>query len=354
MDQLILVINPGSTSTKIGVFKGEESLFTKTIEHDHAKIQEFPTIASQKDFRLEFVLEALKENNINPKDFGGVVGIGGLLPPIEAGGYRVNKEMVDLLTNEVGIVAHASNLGAILADLMAKEAGCEAFIYDAVSAGILPEIAKVTGIPQIKRRSLSHVLNSRAQSIQYAKKVNKKFEDLNLVIAHLGGGVSLSVYEKGKLVDSVGDDLGPFSSERAGVAPLLDFVDFCYDNNLSKKEAQKSIRGGGGLKAHLGTASLKDVEDMIQKGDKKAELIANAMCYGVAKSIASMAVAVNGQVDAIILTGGMMHSEFASGEIKKRVGFIAPVEVMAGEYELEALAAGCLRIINGLEKAKEM
>jgi len=354
MDQLILVINPGSTSTKVGVFKGEESVFTKTIEHDHAKIQEFSTISSQKDFRLKFILESLKEHNINPQDFAGVVGIGGLLPPIEAGGYKVNQKMVDILTNEVGIAAHASNLGAILADLMAKEAGCEAFIYDAVSAGILPEIAKVTGIPQISRRSLSHVLNSRAQSIQYAKKNNKKFEDLNLVIAHLGGGVSLSVYEKGKLVDSVGDDLGPFSSERSGGAPLMDFVDYCYDNNLTKKEAQKSIRGGGGLKAHLGTASLKEAEEMIQNGDKKAELVVGAMCYGVAKSLASMAVAVNGRCDAIILTGGMMHSKYAADEIKKRISFIAPVEVMPGEYELEALSAGCLRIINGLEEAKEM
>jgi len=223
-----------------------------------------------------------------------------------------------------------------------------------VSAGILPDIAGVTGFPEIKRRSLSHVLNCRAQSIQYAKQVGKNFEDLNLILAHLGGGVSLSVYEKGKLVDSIGDDLGPFSSERAGVAPLMEFVDFCYDNNLTKKEAQKRIRGGGGITAHLNTASMKEAEEMIQSGDKNAELVVNAMCYGVAKGIASLSAVVSGKVDAIILTGGIARSQRVTSAVKGRVEFIAPVVAMPGEYELEALAAGCLRIITGEEKAHEM
>ena len=354
MSHLILTINPGSTSTKIGVFKEVEPIFTKTIDHDHAEIQKFPTISSQTEFRLQFILDSLNEKDINTKDFTGVVGIGGLLPPIETGGYKVTQKMIDILTNEVGIAAHASNLGALLADLMAKKAGCEAYIYDAVSAGIFPEIATITGFPEIKRRSLSHVLNCRAQSIQYAKQIGKNFEDLNLILAHLGGGVSLSVYEKGKLVDSIGDDLGPFSSERSGVAPLMEFVDFCYDNNLSKKDAQKRIRGGGGLKAHLGTASMKEAEDMVKSGDKNAELIVNAMCYGVAKGIASLSAVVNGKVDAIILTGGITRSELVTTAIKERIGFIAPVVIMPGEYELEALAAGCLRIITGKEQAHEM
>jgi len=340
---------------KLGLFRDEEPIFTKTIEHDHAEIQKFPTIPSQKDFRLKFVLESLEEENVKVEDLTGVVGIGGLLPPIEAGGYRVTQKMIDMLVNEApGVSAHASNLGAILADLMAKRAGCEAFIYDAVSAGILPDIAKVTGFPEIERRSLSHVLNMRAQSIQYAKKTGKRFEDLNLIIAHLGGGVSLAVYENGKLADSIGDDLGPFSSERAGGAPLMDFVDFCYDNELSKKDAQRRIRGGGGVKAHLGTASLKEAEAMIVQGDERAKLVVEAMCYGVAKGIAVMATAVKGKCDGIILTGGITHSQRVSGLIKERIEFIAPVTVMPGEYELEALAAGCLRIITGQEEAREI
>ena len=354
MSQLILAINPGSTSTKIGLFKGESPVFTKTIEHDHAELQKFSTISSQKDFRLGFVMESLDAEGVNVKDIKGVVGIGGLLPPIETGGYRVNQKMLDILTNEIGIAAHASNLGAILADLIAQRSGCEAFIYDAVSAGILPDVAKVTGFPEIERRSLSHVLNMRAQSIQFAQKAGKQFADLNLVLAHLGGGVSLAAYEKGKLVDSIGDDLGPFSSERSGAAPLMDFVDLCYDKNLSKKDAQRRIRGGGGIKAHLGTADLREAEAMIDKGDERAKLVIAAMCYGVAKGIACMSVALKGKLDGIILTGGMTRSELVSGLIKERVQFIAPVTVMPGEYELEALAAGCLRIITGQEAAREM
>ncbi|MCL2618922.1 MAG: butyrate kinase [Defluviitaleaceae bacterium] len=354
MAHTILAVNPGSTSTKFGLFKDETPVFTKTIEHDHAEIQQFPTIPAQKDFRLGFIMESLAEEGVRVEDITGVVGIGGLLPPIETGGYRVNQKMVDMIINEDGVSPHASNLGAILADLIAKRAGCEAYIYDAVSAGILPPVAKVTGFPEIERRSLSHVLNSRAQSIQYAKEVGKSFDELNLIICHIGGGVSLSVYEKGKLVDSFGDDLGPFSSERAGGVPLMDFVDFVFDSGLGKKDLQRRIRGGGGLKAHLGTASQKDAEAMIAQGDKRAELVVDAMCYGVAKSIGALATVVSGKCDAIILTGGITRSQLVSSTIKSRVEFIAPVKIMPGEYELEALASGCLRIITGLEQAHEM
>jgi len=354
MNHLILTINPGSTSTKIGVFHHLEPIFTKTIDHNHQEIQKFPTIAGQKDFRLQFVLSALAEHGIDPASFTGVVGIGGLLPPIKTGGYKVTPKMVDLLENERSIAPHASNLGALLADLIAKKSGCNAYIYDAVSAGILPEVAQVTGIPEIKRYSLSHVLNCRAQAIQYAVQIGKKFEELTIIVAHLGGGVSLAVYEKGNMADSIGDDLGPFSSERAGAVPLMQFIDFCYDNGLTKKEARTRVRGNGGLKAHLGTASMKEVEDMIQAGDKKAALVVDAMTYGVAKGIGSLAAAVSGRVDAIILTGGIARSQRVTGAIESRVQFIAPVVVSPGEYELEALAAGCLRIITGEEVAHEL
>ncbi|MCL1992222.1 MAG: butyrate kinase [Spirochaetes bacterium] len=354
MAHLILALNPGSTSTKIGLFKDDVPVFTKTIEHDHGEIQSFANIPSQKDFRMKFVLESLEQEGVKVEELTGVVGIGGLLPPIETGGYRVNQKMVDMIINEQGVSPHASNLGAVLADLLAKRAGCEAFIYDAVSAGILPPVAKVTGIPEIERRSLSHVLNSRAQSIQYAKSLGKKFEELNLIICHIGGGVSLSVYEKGKLADSVGDDLGPFSSERAGGVPLMDFVDFIFDKGLSKKDAQKRIRGGGGLKAHLGTADQRDAEAMIAAGNERAKVVVDAMCYGVAKSVGALATTIKGKCDAIILTGGITNSKLVSGSIKERVEFIAPVVVMPGEYELEALASGALRIITGKEKAHEL
>ncbi|MCL1997534.1 MAG: butyrate kinase [Turicibacter sp.] len=350
---LVLALNPGSTSTKVGLFEDDRVLFLETVNHNHDEVQKFGSIGAQKEFRLGVIREKLKDVDVGKID--GVVAIGGLLPPVQAGGYKVNEKMVRMLTEETdGVSPHASNLGAILADILAKEAGCEAFIYDAVSAGILPEVARITGFPEIVRRSLSHVLNSRAQAIEYAKKIGKKFEELNVIIAHLGGGVSLSVYKKGVLMDSVGDDLGPFSSERSGVVPLFDFLDFAFaDEKRGKKELQRRIRGGGGLKAHLGSADLREIEANIETGDTKAELIVDAMCYNVAKAIASLAVAVHGNCNVIILTGGMMNSKRVASGVRERVEFIAPVEVMAGEYELEALVGGCVRILNGEERALE-
>ena len=353
MSHLILAINPGSTSTKIGLFKDDEPVFTKTIEHEREELAKFPDLPSQKHFRLQFVLQALETHGYKPDMLSAVVGRGGLLPVINSGGYKINEKMKDWVTRGLGGV-HASNLGSLLADLVATEAGCDAYIYDAVSAGVLPEIAAVTGFPEIERKSLSHVLNSRAQSIQYAKSIGKNFEDLNIIIAHLGGGVSLSIYEKGRFMDSIGDDVGPFSPERAGGAPLMDFVDLCFDNGLQKSELKKRIRGNGGLFAHLGTTDVRKVEEMIAAGDKRTEVVLHAMCYNIAKAVGSLSIVLCGDIDAIIITGGIAKSELVTSEIAKRVKFIAPVEIMPGEYELEALAAGALRIVTGMESANEL
>ena len=353
MEHLILAVNPGSTSTKIGLFRNEEVIFTQTIEHPADELAKFPDIPSQREFRQSFVMKALEENNVSPKNLAGVVGIGGLMPVLETGGYLVNQPVLDWVTAEKG-GAHASNLGALLANLIANQAGCDAYIYDAVSAGKLPEIAAITGFPEIRRRSLSHVLNSRAQAIEFAKKSGKKFEDLNLIIAHIGGGISLSAYEKGVIIDSFGDDLGPFSPERAGVAPLMDFVELFYDSGLEKRALKRKMRGAGGIMAHLGTTDMRLVEEKIQNGDKKAEAVLHAMCYNIAKAAGSLAVALCGNVDNIILTGGVAKSALITSLIAGRIKFIAPVEIMPGEYELEALAAGCLRLINGEEKKKIM
>lgn len=353
MSHLILAINPGSTSTKIGLFKDDEPIFMENIEHEREELSQFPDLPSQKHFRLEFVLKALAMHGYKPSMLSATVGRGGLLPTIESGGYKVNENMKDWVTRGLG-GAHASNLGSLLADLVALEAGCDAYIYDAVSAGVLPDIARMTGFPEIERKSLSHVLNSRAQSIQYAKKIGKNFEDMNIIIAHLGGGVSLSVYEKGKFMDSVGDDIGPFSPERSGGAPLIDFVDFCFESKLQKNELKKRIRGNGGLFAHLGTTDVRKVEEMIAGGDKSAETLLHAMCYNIAKSIGSLATVLYGSIDAIIITGGIAKSELVTKKISERVEFIAPVVIMPGEYELEALAAGALRIVTGVERANEL
>ena len=353
MSHLILAINPGSTSTKIGLFQDEEPIFVETIRHDREELAQYPDLPSQTNFRLKFVLKALAEHGYQPQQLATVVGIGGLLPAIETGGYKVNEKMKDWLTQGLGGV-HASNLGGLLADLIANDAGCDAYIYDAVSAGILPEIATITGFPEIKRRSLSHVLNSRAQSIQYAKQSGKNFTDLNIIVAHLGGGISLSAYQKGKLADSVGDDFGPFSPERAGAAPLMDFVDFCFDTGLQKADIKKRIRGNGGLAAHFGTTDMMKIEDMAAHGNKEVEVVLAAMCYNIAKAIGALATVLNGEVDAIIITGGIANSKLITQSISERVKFIAPVVIMPGEYELEALAAGGLRIISGQEVASEL
>ncbi|MCL2575073.1 MAG: butyrate kinase [Defluviitaleaceae bacterium] len=353
MQKLILAINPGSTSTKIGLFRDYEPVLIKNIEHDRAELAVFPDLPSQKEFRLSYVLETLKEAGVEVKELAGVVGRGGLMPVLETGGYMFNDVMKEWITAERG-GSHASNLGSLMADLVAREADCNAYIYDSVAAGELPEIAKITGYPEIRRKSLSHVLNSRAQSILYAEKIGKKFEDLNIIIAHLGGGISLSVYEKGILKDSVGDDNGPFSPERAGLAPLMDFVNTFFDKGVEKAALKKKMRGAGGLMAHLGHTDFKKVEDDANAGCEKSKLLMDAMGYNIAKSIGSLAAVVSGKVDAIIITGGLARAKGFTADIAARVGFIAPVEIAPGEYELEALAAGCLRIINGEEKAKRL
>lgn len=354
MPQYILAINPGSTSTKIGLFDGESPVFTKTIEHAREDLQAFPNIVSQTDFRMALVLEALQNEGIAPRQLSGVVGRGGLFPPIEMGGYLVNARMIERITREEGVSPHASNLGALLAEGIAKQAGVKAYIYDAVSAGQLPEIAQITGIPEIRRRSLSHVLNCHAQGIRYAAAKGVEFADLNLILVHLGGGVSLSAYERGRLIDSMGDDLGPFSPERAGGIPLFDFIDLIFDNGLSKQETRRRVRGQGGLVAHLGTTDCRTVLERVENGDTQAETVLQAMCYGIAKGIGSLAAALCGKCDAILLTGGVARSQYITDAIAARVGFIAPVAVYPGEYELEALAAGCLRILTGQETVHEM
>jgi len=353
MSHLILAINPGSTSTKIGLFKDDNPVFTENIEHDPSELAKFLDLPSQTEFRLQFVLDNLKKHGINPKDLSAVVGRGGLMPVIETGGYAVNDIMKEWASAEKG-GSHASNLGSLMADLVANQAGCPAFIYDSVAAGKLPEVASVTGFPEIKRKSLSHVLNSRAQSILYAAKINKNFEDLNLITVHLGGGISLSIYEKGILQDSYGDDNSSFSPERSGTAPLMQFVNEFFENGYTKAEVKKRIRGGGGFMAHMGTTDFRSIEAKALADDEKAKLLVHAMAYNIAKTIGSLATVVHGKVDAIIITGGIARSEYLTNLIKEKVQFIAKVEIAPGEYELEALASGGLRIIKGEEKVRKL
>lgn len=348
----ILAINPGSTSTKIALYEDEKEVFTTTLEHPIEEIEKYDNTQDQFEMRKDVVLSFLKGKNFDIKELSAVVGRGGMLPSVKSGAYIVNKLMLDTLKNKP-VMEHASNLGAPIAYEIAKAAGVTAYIYDSVRTDELNDIARISGMPDISRTSTCHVLNTRAMAMKLAKKYGKKYEDMNFVVAHLGGGVSLNVHEKGKIVDIVSDDEGPFSPERAGRVPCRELIELCYSGKFDKNTMRKKLRGNGGLKAYLGTMDAREVEKMIKNGDEKARIVYETMAYQVAKSIGELATVVEGKVDAIILTGGIAYSEMMTSWIKKRVEFIAPVEIMPGENEMESLAYGILRVLRGEEKAKE-
>lgn len=348
----ILVINPGSTSTKIALYEDENEIFSSTVEHEAEEIEKYNKVQDQFEMRKEAVLSLLENNGYDVNKLSAVVGRGGMLPAVKSGAYEVNDKMVDRLKNNP-VVEHASNLGALIAHEIANIAGVSAYIYDSVRVDELNDIARISGMPDIPRASTSHALNSRAMAMKAAKKYGKKYSDMNFVVAHLGGGISVSVHEKGKMVDIIADDEGPFSPERAGRVPCKQLIDLCYSGKFDKKAMHKKLRGNGGLKAYLNTVDAREVERMIENGNEKAKLIYEAMAYQVSKGIGELATVVDGQIDAIILTGGIAYSKMLTSWIKKRVEFIAPVEIMPGENEMESLAFGTLRVLRKEETARE-
>ncbi|MEL7658244.1 MAG: butyrate kinase [Bacillota bacterium] len=348
MDYNILAINPGSTSTKIALYKNNTLIFFDQAEHSDEDFAGFPDILEQLDFRLEVIHSILKKHQITLSELNAVVGRGGLLPPVNAGGYLVNEKLKNVILSG-NLSPHASNLGALLADKIAAPLKIPAYIYDSVSSHEFLDIAMITGIPEYLRHSQCHVLNSKAVGRKVAEKYNKKYEDLTLIVAHLGGGISISAHEKGKIIDAIGDDAGPFSPERTGSLPLLYIVDVCYSGQYTKREMVRKIRGMGGIKAHLGTPDCRLVEKMIAEGNEKAKLIYEAEAYQIAKGIGELSPVINGKVDYIVLTGGIAYSKMMTDMVKERVEFIAPVEIMPGEMEMEALALGALRILKGEE-----
>ncbi|MEG0773405.1 butyrate kinase [Clostridium sp.] len=352
MSYKILAINPGSTSTKIALYENEEEVLCKTLDHQSEEIEKYARVQDQFEMRKEVVIRFLKENHYSIEEISAVVGRGGMLPPVKSGAYRVNTMMVDRLKNNP-ITEHASNLGALIAYEIANSIGVTAYIYDSVRVDELKDIAKISGMSDIPRSSTSHVLNSRAMAMKVAKKYGKKYDELNFIVTHLGGGISLSVHEKGKMVDIIADDEGPFSPERAGRIPCKELIDLCYSGKYDKKTMHKKLRGDGGLKDYLGTVDVREVVKAIEHGDKNAELILEAMAYQVSKGIGELATVVEGKVDAIVITGGIAYSKLITDWIKNRVQFIAPVEIMPGENEMESLSLGTLRVLRGEEEAKE-
>lgn len=355
MGKLILTINPGSTSTKIAVYEDLREVFTKTLRHSGEELAPYKNVIDQYAFRKDTIKKALEENHVALTDLAVIVGRGGLLEPIPSGVYEVNDKMVeDLRSARYG--EHASNLGAVIArDLAAEAGGIKALIADPVVVDERRPIAKVTGHPLFERKSIFHALNQKAIAKMYAARHRKKYEDLTLIVAHLGGGVSVGIHRKGKVVD-VNDALrgeGPFSPERSGGLPAAAVVDVCFSGQYTEKQVRKMISGEGGISAHLGTNSFQEVEARTKAGDKQAALISEAFAYNLAKEIGAMATVVNGKVDAIILTGGIAHNKDLMKSVIRKVKFIAPVAVYAGEDEMGALAANGLAVLNGKEKVKK-
>lgn len=354
MGYKILVINPGSTSTKIAVFDDDKEIFKKNLSHSKEELSKFEKIVEQYEFRKDVILSTLKEEGVKLEGLSAVVGRGGLLRPIPGGTYRVNEAMIHDL--KIGLQGeHASNLGGILAHEIARPYGIPAFIVDPVVVDEMEPIAKISGLPEIERRSIFHALNQKAVARLAAKDMGKKYEDVNLIVVHLGGGISVGVHRKGRVIDvnnALNGD-GPFAPERAGGLPVWDAMKLALSGKFTEHELKKKLAGQGGIVAYLGTNNMREVEKMVKAGDEKATLIFQAMAYQVAKEIGADATVLKGEVDAIVITGGLAHSELFVGWIKERVSFIAQVLVYPGEDEMRALACGALRVLRGEEQARE-
>jgi butyrate kinase len=350
----ILIINPGSTSTKIGVFDNEISIFEKTIRHNAEEINSYVNIIDQYEFRKNTILETLDHEGINISKLSAVCGRGGLLRPIEGGTYAVNETMLaDLRTGFSG--QHASNLGGIIAYEIASGLNIPSFIVDPVVVDELDSIARISGFSLIERKSIFHALNQKAVARRVAKELGKKYSELNLIVTHMGGGITVGVHKQGKVID-VNNGLhgdGPFSPERAGTVPAGDLVALCYSGQYYREEIMKKLVGQGGLVGYLGTNDAVQVEKRIEDGDKKAKLVYEAMAYQVAKEIGSASAVLAGRVDAIVLTGGLAYGKAFVKSIIDRINWIADVIVHPGENELQALAEGALRVLREEEEVKE-
>jgi len=348
----ILVINPGSTSTKIAVYENRKQIFLTNIKHTMEELSVFNSIADQYEFRKNTITEEIKKAGIDIDSLKIIVGRGGLLKPIEGGVYQVNDKMVYDIHHPMG--EHESNLGGLIAFELAKEIGnnVKAIIVDPTCVDELEEISRISGMPELPRRSFLHTLNQRAVARTYAKDIGKRYEEINVIVAHMGGGTSVGAHKKGIIVD-VNNGLngdGPMSPERTGGLPVGQLVELCFSGKFTKPEILKKIKGKGGLVAYLGTSDAIEIEKRIEAGDEQSKLIYQAMAYQVAKEIGALSTVLKGQVDGILLTGGIAYSDFIVNEITERVKHIGPVKIYPGEGEMEALAMnGYLALTQEIE-----
>ncbi len=347
----ILVINPGSTSTKIAVFDGKDPVFTESIKHDPGELDKFEHVTDQYEFRKELVLGCLKEHGYSISALDAVVSRGGLLTPIKAGAYKVNDDMVWQVVNRPQN-EHASNVGCMIALAISKELDIPAYIYDGITVDELTPINKITGLEILRRKGMGHNLNTRAAAIRFAEEQGKKYEDITVIVAHLGGGISVNLHHNGKIEDFISDEEGPFSPERSGGLPLFDVIKMCFTDGMTYKKMMDLVKRKGGLMSHLETTDCQEVERRIAEGDERAKLVYDSMALNISKNIAKCAPGVCGKVDAILITGGIAYSEYLTGKIKEYIEFLAPVIVYPGEDEMRSLADGALRVLRGEEQAR--
>ena len=350
---LILVINPGSTSTKIAVYEDEKPMLLRSIDHTAESLKQFDEVTDQFEFRKQLVVSELKRMNV-PFDFAAIIGRGGLAKPLAGGVYKINEKMV--VDTKNAIHKHACDLGCIIAYELAKDIpNCQSFIADPGVVDELNDYARISGSPLINRICIWHALNQRAIARRFANEIGKEYEDLNLIVCNLGGGISVAAHEHGRAVDAnnaLGGE-GPFSPERAGSLPATDLIRLCFSGKYTESQLLKRITGEAGLTAHLGTNNMKEIEQRILSGDEHAKLIVDAMIYHTAKAIAAEGAVLCGNIDAILITGGLARSQYVVKELRKRIDFLAPTHCYPGEDEMEALAINALAVLRGQREAKE-
>ncbi len=351
----VLAINPGSTSTKFGLYTRQDAVWVRTVRHGDEELRRFgdrPMVA-RLEYRSEMIAQALAEMSYQPNEIAGVAGRGGLLPPIPCGTYLVDDAMVEeLYAARRG--EHASNLGALLAQRFARAAGVDAYIVDPVTADEWQECARLSGSPLIERSPIGHVLNTRAVARRYAREHGVHYEDQRLIVAHMGSGITVSAHLLGRMIDSNTIEEGPFGPDRTGGLPARALIKLCYSGQFAQKEMDHKIFGNGGLYAYLGTRDLTEVERRKDEGDEQARLVWDAMVYQIAKEAGAMATVLEGNVDALLLTGGMANSERLIARLRASLEWIAPITVYPGEDELQALAEGVFRVLDGEERARRL
>lgn len=353
MGRKILAINPGSTSTKIAIYNEKECIYEETLRHSSEEIAKFETVYDQYQFRKDIILDALNKSGVEIIELTAVVGRGGMLKPISSGTYAVNDAMVEYV-KAAPRGEHASNLGCIIAREIADSVNIGSYIVDPVAVDEMDDIAKITGMPQFPRDSLFHALNQKAVAKRHAKVVEKSYEDLNLIVAHLGGGISVGAHKKGLVVDvnNALDGDGPMSPERSGTVPLGKLYNAIFEGKYTQKEVKQMNYGKGGLVAHLGSNNGLEIAEMIEDGDEKAKLVFNALAYQVSKEIGGLSTVLQGSVDGILITGGLAYNKMLTSWIKENVSFIGEVYIYPGEDELQALVEGVIRVLDGEEEVQ--